>query len=79
MIEIGGVHAHSGAGFSFGAERYAGFYGNIPERAIALIAIELVWLGVIGYQKIGPAVAIVIERWRRPEILSWCQRCRTRR
>ena len=61
VVEIGGVHAHSGAGFAFGAEGDAGFDGDVFERAVALIAIELVGLGVVGYEKVGPAVAIVVE------------------
>ena len=60
-IEIRGIHAHSGARFSFGAEGDAGFHGDVLECAIALIAIELVGLRVVGYEQIGPAVAIVIE------------------
>src|ERR1700685_3927814 len=61
VIEIGGVYSHSGAGFSFGAECHAGFDGYVLETAIALIAIEFVGLRVVGYQKVGPAIAIVVE------------------
>src|ERR1700691_476065 len=40
---------------------YAGFDGDIFERSVALIAVELVGLCVVGYQKIGPASIFVFE------------------
>ena len=61
VVEIGGVDAHAGAGFAFFAEGDAGFDGHILESAVALIAIELVGLGVVGDEQVGPAVAIVVE------------------
>ena len=60
-VEIGGIDAHACAGFAFFAEGDAGFDGDIFERAVALIAVELVGLRVVGDEKVGPAVAIVVE------------------
>ena len=56
FVEIGDIHAHTGARFAFGAECDSGLDRDILERAIALIAIEFVGLRVVRYQKIGPAV-----------------------
>src|SRR5262249_54139187 len=61
VVEVSGIHAHTGAGLAIGAEGDAGLDGDILERAVAIVAVKLVGLRVIGDQKIGPAVVIVVE------------------
>ncbi len=61
VIEIRGVDSHAGAGLAVLAESHAGSHGDIFERAVALIAVELIRLRVVGDQQVRPAVVIVIE------------------
>ena len=60
-VEVAGVDAHAGARLAFGAERQPGFDGDVLERAVAQVAIELVRLRVVGDEQIGPAVLVVVE------------------
>src|SRR5882724_3643786 len=59
--EIGGIDAHSGASFAVRAESDASVHGDVFEGAIAVVAIELVGLRVVGDDEIGPSVLIVVE------------------
>ena len=61
IVEIGRIDAHTGARLAVFAESHAGLHGDILERSVALIAIELVRLRIVRDEKIRPAVAIVIE------------------
>src|SRR5260221_617224 len=61
VIVIGGVNAHAGAGYAVFAEGDSGDDGFFGEGAVAIVAIELVGLGVVGEEKIGPAVVVVID------------------
>ncbi len=61
MIVIGGVNAHAGAGYAVFAEGDSGDDGFFGEGAVAVVAIELVGLGVVGEEEIGPAVVVVIN------------------
>src|ERR1700722_5584050 len=62
IIEVRYVDSHARAGFSFSTERKPSFHRGIFECAIALIAIKLVGLSVIGHEQIGPAVIVVLEQ-----------------
>src|SRR5271166_1718927 len=62
VVEIGDVNAHSRARFSFAAESEPGLDGGIFEGAIALVAIELIRLRVVGDKEVGPAVVIFVEQ-----------------
>src|SRR5580658_8271450 len=66
IFEIGNVHAHTRASLALAAEGESSFYRGVFERAVALIAIELVGLGVVGDEQIRPAVVILIEK-RNPQ------------
>ena len=55
------IDAHAGARLAVGAERQPGFDGDVLERAVAQVAIELVRLRVVGDEQIGPAVLVVVE------------------
>src|SRR5262249_3164620 len=61
VLEIADIYAHSGASFAVGAEGDSRLDAHVPERPIALIAIKLVGLSVVGDQEVGPAVLVVIE------------------
>src|SRR5258707_208932 len=61
VIVIGGVNAHAGAGYAVFTEGDTGDDGFFGEGAVAIVAIELVGLGVVGEEKIGPAVVVVIN------------------
>src|SRR6266700_1719823 len=47
VVVVGGVHAHACAGDAVFAESYAGDDGFFGEGAVAVVAIELVWLRII--------------------------------
>ena len=49
-IEVSGVDAHAGAGLSFCAKRQASLHRDILEFSVPQIAVQLIRLGVVGYQ-----------------------------
>ena len=61
MIVVGGVHAHARAGHAVFAEGHTCDHGFFAERAVAIVAIELVGLRVVGEKKVRPAVVVVVE------------------
>ena len=61
VVEVGRVDAHAGARPAVGAEGDAGLDADLLEGAVALVAIELVGLRVVGDDQIRPAVLIVVE------------------
>ena len=61
VVEVAGVDAHAGARFAFRAERQPRFDGDVLERAVAQVAIELVRLRVVGDEQIRPAVDVVVD------------------
>src|SRR5581483_2822765 len=48
ILKVSRVHAHAGAGLSLRAEGNAGLDGDLLERAVPRVPVELVGLGVIG-------------------------------
>src|ERR1051326_362370 len=60
-VIIGGIGAHGPARHSIFAVGYAGGHAFLMESAVAQIAIELVGLGIVGHEEVGPAIAIEIE------------------
>ena len=60
-IDVRCVDAHSGARLAVGAEGHTGLDRDVLERAVPLVAIELVRLRVVRHEEIGPAVLIVIQ------------------
>ncbi len=62
VVEIRHVDSHARAGFAFAAESESGFDRCILECAVVLVAIELVGLGVVGHEQIGPAIVVVVEQ-----------------
>jgi hypothetical protein len=60
-VEIAGIHPHAGPGLAVFAKCDAGRKTHFPKSAVMLIAIQLVGLGVVGHQKIGPSVFVVVE------------------
>ena len=61
MIVVGRVHTHARTRYAVFAERHARHDGFLCKRAVAVVAKKLVRLGVVGEQKVGPAVVVVIE------------------
>src|SRR5260370_31015224 len=61
MIVIGSVHAHAGAGHAVFAEGDSGDHALFGKGAVAVVAVELVGLRVVGEEQIGPAVVVVVE------------------
>ena len=61
VVEVGGVGAHARPGAAVLAERQAGLHADFLERPIAAVAIELVRLGVVRHEQIGPAVQVEVE------------------
>ena len=62
VVHVGGVDAHAGAGAAFLAERQAGLEAQLDERAVAVVAIELVGLRVVGDEDVGPGVGVVLDQ-----------------
>ena len=60
-VVVGGVHAHGAARHAVFAERHAGRHAFFGERAVAVVAVQLVGLRIVGDEQIRPAVAVVIE------------------
>src|SRR3989442_10609683 len=60
-IVIGGIHAHAGARDAVLAEGYAGEHAFFRESAVAIVAIELVRLRIVGKEKVGPAVIVEVK------------------
>ena len=50
VVEVGGVHAHTGARFTVVAERDSRPHADIFKRAVSQIAVQLVGLRVVGDQ-----------------------------
>jgi hypothetical protein len=61
VIVVGGVNAHAGAGYAVFTEGDSSDDGFFGESAVAIVAIELVGLGVVGEEEIGPAVIVVVN------------------
>ena len=62
VVEVSRVDPHARPRLAIVAERDAGCERDVPEAAVALIAIELVRLCVVGDEDVRPAVLIVIEQ-----------------
>ena len=60
-LEVTGVDAHAGACAAVFTEGHAQRHGRFGERAVAVVAIELVRLRVVGNEQVGPAVGIHVE------------------
>ena len=58
VAEIGGIGAHAGFGATIFAEAGTGGVADVAERAVAIIEVEEISLGVVGDEDVGPAVVI---------------------
>src|SRR5882724_4467891 len=70
-VVVGGIHAHSRAGDAVFTERDAGGHGALFKRAIFFVQVELVGLGVVGDDDIGPAVVVVIKNGNAQTLRGW--------
>src|SRR6185369_10951996 len=61
-VVITRIDTHPGARRACFAERHAGDHGVVGEGAVVVVAVELVWFGVVGDEEIHPTVVIVIEQ-----------------
>ena len=93
-VEVGGIHAHAGAGHAGVVEGHAGGDRFVHERALAGVAVQPVRLRVVGDEHVEPAVIVVVEQadakalarrdragrpsWSHPRT-SRCQGCGTGR
>ena len=68
MVVVCGVDTHAGAGHAVLAVGDALGNAFLGKRAVTVIDIELVWLGVIADGNVGPAVLIGVEN-RNPQVL----------
>src|SRR5215469_877250 len=67
-IVVRGIDAHAGARHSVFTETDAGRDSTLLECTVAFVQIQLVGLGIVGDQNVGPAVTVVIEN-RDPQAL----------
>src|SRR5260370_18882157 len=61
MIVIGSVHAHAGACHTVFAKGDSSDHTFFGKGAVAVVAVELVGLRVVGEEQIGPAVVVVVD------------------
>ncbi len=61
-VVVGGIDAHAGARRAGLVERDTGRQADVPERAVARVAIEAVRLPVVGDEQIDPPVIVVVEQ-----------------
>ncbi len=60
-VVVGGVDTHAGAGHAVFTEGDAGGDSLLLEGAVLLVQVELVGLGVVGEENVGPAIVVVVE------------------
>ena len=60
-IVVGGIDAHRAARDAVVGERDAGGHGVVGERAVAVVAEQLIRLRVVGDEQIDPAVGVVVD------------------
>src|SRR6185312_9349595 len=61
VVVVARINSHAGARNSVFAERYASRNCFLLKRSIMLVEVELVGLGIVGQENIGPAVAVIIK------------------
>ena len=66
LIEIGGIHAHAGAGLSTFSESNAGGESNFFKSLATAIHEQEIGERVVGHEKVHPAVVVDISRNHAP-------------
>ena len=61
-VVVSRIDAHAGARSACFTECNAGDDCVVGERAVAVVAIEFVWFGVVRDEEIDPAVVVIIEQ-----------------
>ena len=61
-VVVRGIDAHAGARSAGLTKSNTRDHGVIGERAVTIVSIEFVWLGVIRDKQIHPAVVVIIEQ-----------------
>ena len=61
-VEVGGIRAHAGAHSAGVAEGHADGHAYVGERAVVIVVVELVGLGVVRDEEIHPAVVVVVQQ-----------------
>src|ERR1700730_16303139 len=62
VVIVSVIDSHARPGSAGVAVGYSGLYADIREGAVVVVAVELVGLGVVGYQQIEPGVVVVIHQ-----------------
>ena len=62
VVVVGRVGAHPGAYGARFAVRYASSNGDIRKGAVVIVVVKLVGLGVVGHEKVQPAIVVVVEQ-----------------
>ena len=60
-VVVGGIHAHRPAGLAILGVRDAGRDAVFAERAVAFVPVQLVRLGVVRLEDVGPTVGVIVE------------------
>src|SRR5258707_1327745 len=55
------IYAHAAARLAVFTEGDTGAHGDLLKLSVAQVAVELIGLGIVGYEEVGPAVLIIIE------------------
>ena len=58
LVEIGGIHAHAGAGLAVGAEADLGGQPDLLPLAVAAVGEEEVLYGVVGHEEVHAPVVV---------------------
>ena len=53
-------HAHVALFLPIRTERHAGEHSGLFKRPVVLVAVKIIWAGVVGHVQIGPAVVVVV-------------------
>jgi hypothetical protein len=61
VVVVGSIDAHAGPRYAVFTEGHAGDDAFFGERAVAIVAVELVGLRVVGEKQVRPAVVVVVE------------------
>ena len=79
VVDVGRVDAHAGARPALLAEREPGLQTELGEGAVAVVAIQLVRLRVVGDEHVRPRVEVVVEQRDAERLRGRVEQTRLRR
>ena len=71
IIVVAGVGAHACAHAARVAEGDASQDGGVGEGAVVIVVVELIRLGIVGYEEVHPAVVIIVQHRYAQGFAGW--------